>query len=236
MRAAFRVSSSARPERPAEVSEAPRREPGEAARATARGEEESGRARGGGGVGSGAAGGRGRLGCRLGIRCGRGGPGRARGGGVLHARGFASERVDAARLLHVHPCPDRDDRGQHEPDVGPEGGVVVGQNLDEREDQDGRCDHRSEHGVRDGQSKVDARKARDEPGDERDGEEPEQDAPEAMPRVPAETGVDRHALLDFDVEVLPGEECVDQQQQPGHEHDLTAARERVEPFQGSASF
>ena len=160
----LRASSSARPERPAAtVSEAPvrpEREPGEeAARVTARGEGESDR------VPAEAESGRaqaesGRVRAQAATARARApaSPRRSRAAcrRVLHARGLASERVHTARLLHVQPCPDRDDRGQDEPDVGRGGGEIVHQDLDEGEQQDDAGHHGAEHGIGDRQLDLDA--------------------------------------------------------------------------------
>jgi len=156
-------------------------------------------------------------------------------GSAVAAR-FALQRLDATRLLHGHERTHRDQHRQGDTDPGPDRGLVPEdrEELDDREYENQRAQQGAGHRSRHGQRDVHRCQAHDQPGEDDDRQKPD-DEPDPAPT--AEGCIDSEVVGEPpNVEVLPWEKEIDEEEHCSHEHQLCSAPEGVESLHAARPF
>jgi hypothetical protein len=169
---------------------------------------------------SGRSGGR-RGRCRSGCRSGC-----TAGARTAEALRLALQRLHPARVLNLQPRPHGDEERKHDPDVTRPCRVVVGQVLEQCDDEDEDAEHDARHCERDRDGDVDRRHAGNDPRDQHDREDPHDDPADIVPRADARAaGAQRPKV---EVDLLPVEEADDQEEDARDEHELRPPPESLQ--------
>ena len=156
-------------------------------------------------------------------------------GSAVAAR-LALQRLDATCLLHGHERTHGDQDRQSDTDPGPDRRLVTEdrEELDDREDENQRAQQGAGHRSRHGQRDVHRRQTHDQPGEGDDRQKPDDESDPAPAR---EGRIDPELVGEPpDVEVLPWEEEIDEEEHGSHEHQLCSAPEGIESLHAARPF